>query len=315
MLVRHIEYLLQRHDCVIVPGLGAFLAHAMPARYDAVSAMWHAPVRALSFNPELSRTDGLLAASVARKDNIPLEVAAAVVRRGVDAIKHKLEVSGRADFGNVGTLEMTPDGLMSFVPGDVRAVTPAYTWLPDFEMSPLARASELERISAAENMRRAVLPAAMRRVGQIAACIAVLFALGWVVARNIGYSPAEQFASVLPVDAAEAVAPAVSHQQSPVVLIMACAPKDEVIENITAVPDVKPLETRPGGYYLVVASCSSQGEAERYLREHKDINLGILARDGRYRIFAAAGDTADEVWAASQTEAIASRYPSCWVCR
>lgn len=83
-LIPHIEYLLQSHDCVIIPGLGAVLAHGIPAFYDESRGVWVAPRRAVAFNPELSRTDGLLAASVARRDSLNIESATTVVRNEVD---------------------------------------------------------------------------------------------------------------------------------------------------------------------------------------------------------------------------------------
>ena len=33
-LVRHIEYLLTEHDCVLVPGLGGFVLQYVPARFS-----------------------------------------------------------------------------------------------------------------------------------------------------------------------------------------------------------------------------------------------------------------------------------------
>ncbi len=316
MLIHHIEYLLQSHDCVIVPGLGALLAHGLPAYYDDAAGRWVAPRRAVSFNPELSRTDGLLASSVARRDNISLEAATAIVRREADAMRRTLESEGRVSLGIAGSLDMLPDGRLSFAPGDISPLSPSYMWLPAVDMQPLTTAAELDSRRMAEYVRRNSLASMMRRAGQIAACIALVAVLGWVVARNMAVSPSEQFASLFPFADTEADAPTIAEPASPVILILSQAPKDEVIENIMPASVVKKAELRnDAAYYLIVASCSSQAEAERYLRQHNDINLGILAKDGRFRIYAASGDTAEAVMAASRAEDIASRYPSSWVCR
>lgn len=62
-LRRHIEILLLRNDCVIVPHLGGFMAHHRPARYDEADHMFIPPIRTLGFNPQLTMSDSLLAQS------------------------------------------------------------------------------------------------------------------------------------------------------------------------------------------------------------------------------------------------------------
>ena len=62
-LDRHIEILLLKSDCVIVPGLGGFVASHVAARYDAGDKMFIPPLRTLGFNPKLSVNDSLLVQS------------------------------------------------------------------------------------------------------------------------------------------------------------------------------------------------------------------------------------------------------------
>lgn len=38
-LSEHIEHLLRRHDCVALPGMGAFLAEYSPAKVDAAASV------------------------------------------------------------------------------------------------------------------------------------------------------------------------------------------------------------------------------------------------------------------------------------
>ncbi len=315
-LIPHIEYLLQSHDCVIVPGLGAILAHCVAPCYDDENECWSAPSRVFSFNPDLSRTDGLLAGSIARREKISIEAASSIVRKEAEELLLSLDVNHQISLGNVGVLTMDDKGLLSFTPGDMPWLSPEYIWLPPVYIKPLKRASELVKIHEKDELRKE-WPYILRRCGQVAACIAVMLTLGWIVVHNLTYAPEEQFASMLPnVSSSESAA---QHQQSsdaPVVLIMSNAPKDEVIENIPVkevVNKEKESESAPN-YYLIVASLASQAEADKFLRQNSDIHLGILAKDGRYRIYAASGNTAEEVLAASKSSEIASRYPQSWVC-
>jgi len=313
-LINHLEYLLLSHDCVIIPGLGAVLAHGVPAFYDESREMWVAPSRVVSFNPELSRTDGLLAASIARRESISIDNAATTVRSIVDKMRKHLESSGSLSLGSVGMLEIADGNKLSFKPGIAPWLSPSCLWLPSFSARPLQSAAELAHRREASERREKLLPYILRRGSRIAAAAAILIAMGWIVVQNLTYAPKEQYASVAPItENVITLTPRIAEPTSPVVLVLARAPKDEVIENIPASPRVNKEDKAK--YYLIVASLASMAEAEKYVRQHSDINLGILAKDGRYRVYAASGNTFEEVFAASKHEEIASRYSSSWVCR
>ena len=49
-LVKHIEILLLENDCVIVPGLGGFIAHNRPAQYCTETNEFCPPLRTIGFN-------------------------------------------------------------------------------------------------------------------------------------------------------------------------------------------------------------------------------------------------------------------------
>ena len=62
-LSKHIECLLLRHNCVIVPGLGGFVTQYVPARYVPEEELFFPPFRSVGFNPRLTLNDGLLVQS------------------------------------------------------------------------------------------------------------------------------------------------------------------------------------------------------------------------------------------------------------
>ena len=66
-------------------------------------------------------------------------------------------------------------------------------------------------------------------------------------------------------------------------------------------------------YCLVVASLATQEEAERFIARNSKLQLGVLPKDGRYRVYAATGTTA--AGAQSAAAELADRYPDAWVCR
>ena len=60
---RHIEILLLENDCIIVPGLGGFVAYYSEASYDETENLYLPPCRIVGFNPVLKMNDSLLAQS------------------------------------------------------------------------------------------------------------------------------------------------------------------------------------------------------------------------------------------------------------
>lgn len=103
LLEKHISYLVRRHDCVVVPGLGAFLCQYYSACFDENGVSILPPGKKLAFNRWLSDDDGLLCSSVAEANSIPFSDAAGIIRREVEDIHDRLSEGESVTFGNLGT--------------------------------------------------------------------------------------------------------------------------------------------------------------------------------------------------------------------
>ena len=66
---------MTRHDCVVIPGWGAFIANCSPARYDADREVMERPHRSIGFNASVSHNDGLLAQSLLRREGMDYDEA------------------------------------------------------------------------------------------------------------------------------------------------------------------------------------------------------------------------------------------------
>ena len=87
---RHIEILLLENDCVIVPGLGGFVAHHLTAKYDETECLFLPPYRTLGFNPQLKVNDSLLAQSFVEAYDIAFPEAMRQIEEEVEAIHRTL---------------------------------------------------------------------------------------------------------------------------------------------------------------------------------------------------------------------------------
>lgn len=133
-LERHIEILLLDNDCVIVPGLGGFMAHHVEARYDERGNMFLPPLRTLGFNPKLDMNDSLLAQSYVEAYDISYPEALNRIDADVDEIRRTLETEGRYELDNIGVLYLNADGNYEFEPCESGVLTPEYYGLSEVEI-------------------------------------------------------------------------------------------------------------------------------------------------------------------------------------
>ena len=116
ILPLHIEYLLTRHDCVIVPGLGAFIATEQEAYIDFERGVVRPRRREVSFNCSVVTDDGLLSHSIARRERISYEDARRLVAVMSERMAADLQNEGEVSIGMTGRLVKDQEGLVSFQP-------------------------------------------------------------------------------------------------------------------------------------------------------------------------------------------------------
>lgn len=146
---RHIEILLLDNDCVIVPGLGGFVAHYVEARYDNADNSYLPPSRTLGFNAKLSMNDSLLAQSYVEAYDISYPEAVGRIEAEVDDIKSSLRKEGVYDFADLGMLTVNAEGNNEFSPCASGVLTPDLYGLSSFEIERSAQPSEQHTAASA----------------------------------------------------------------------------------------------------------------------------------------------------------------------
>lgn len=158
-LAQHIEALLLENDCVIVPGLGGFVAHYASATRVKEENIFLPPTRIIGFNPQLKMNDGLLVQSYMSVYGTNFSDATKMVERKVDELIATLHEDGKVDLPNVGEVRYTIHNTFDFAPYDNKITTPYLYGLDAFEMQEL---SALEKPST-ENVAAYSVPAAIKR--------------------------------------------------------------------------------------------------------------------------------------------------------
>ncbi|MBI1316194.1 hypothetical protein GC167_04960 [bacterium] len=114
-LEHYIADLLFRHDCVVVPGFGGFVARRIPAGFDPVTQVFRPAHKSLGFNPQLLVADGLLVDYVSRVNRLSYELAAARVDLEVRRWKDTLNSGSSIALAPLGRL-YSESGRWVFMP-------------------------------------------------------------------------------------------------------------------------------------------------------------------------------------------------------
>ena len=113
-----ISQLLYRHQCVTVPGFGAFLTEIQSAHLHENTHSFYPPKKLISFNPHLKNNDGLLANHIAATEKTTYENAVASIESEVVIWKSILEVNQRFTLKNVGELSLNSEKNLVFTPSE-----------------------------------------------------------------------------------------------------------------------------------------------------------------------------------------------------
>ena len=185
-LIKHIEYLMMTHDCVVIPGWGALIAQYSESFYNVISGTLERPRRELGFNASVDHNDGLLANSLMRREKVTYDRALEMIAECVKAYRQLLNEGSEVPLGRLGFFHSN-DGRVEFVPFYRQIANDRYFGLrsvvfrPLEERVPVAAERPAAALQAPEPEMPRVNPvprvSATRRVWQAAASIVLLIGL------------------------------------------------------------------------------------------------------------------------------------------
>lgn len=280
LILRHIAYLTTVNDCVIVPGWGAFLADYLQAELGHDSQT--PPVRSMVFNPDVTHNDGLLVASVARREGMSYEAALARVNEGVRQMRRMVDSATAFTIPRVGTFTHGQGDTLVFEPSTDLAANAMYGALPTLNVPSTAIASGVDESAG---RRLYIRPAHW----VAAASIAAIVSIATFVPFNNDGDTLVRYASL-----------SGGSRQTEMPVRMPAGAVPDVPESLTVkMPYQQPKEessdSQRESYYLIVASFETRRGAQRFIDEHPGRKLDILQADGRYRIYIASASTRAEL--------------------
>lgn len=115
---QYISQLLYRHQCVTVPGFGAFLTEIQSAHLHENTHSFYPPKKLISFNSHLKNNDGLLANHIAQSEKSTYDQAVASIESEVVIWSSILQVNERFTLKNVGELYLNSEKNIVFTPSE-----------------------------------------------------------------------------------------------------------------------------------------------------------------------------------------------------
>jgi hypothetical protein len=265
----YIAYLLTRHECVILPGLGAFVVSGAEPSGAGDAGFLGPPLRFLGFNPDIHHNDGLLADAVARGEELSYAAACAAVTRYVDQALVDMENQTPLQLAWVGTLALSAERKLLFTPAQRLSCQAEVFGLSNFYL-PLLDDLHAEQQKPAPapaiDERRTGRASFVRRWTAVAAAVVALLSIALPV-NDHSVRPQPQAAMVLP---------------RPVLPVRT----EPVAEPVVA---AEPVEVRTP-YYIVVASLPTEALAQmqmEQLRQNGLLCLGIVSDQRKHRVYIA----------------------------
>jgi cell division protein FtsN len=113
-LSSYIDKLLRQHDCVIVPGFGAFVCNRKFSFYDNDEAQIYPAVRQVVFNKHLAHDDGLLAHYWANVGQMAYEKAVEEIEKTVKILQDYLSEGEQVVWQGIGSLSKREQSILFF---------------------------------------------------------------------------------------------------------------------------------------------------------------------------------------------------------
>src|SRR5688572_4875516 len=115
---KQINKLLFTHDCVIVPGLGGFVASQAAAKHNTIQHTFIPPARVIAFNVYLRQNDGLLANFISAEEKVSFADALKTIERWVERCFMEMEAGRKVTVTDIGQLYYDSEKNIQFTPDE-----------------------------------------------------------------------------------------------------------------------------------------------------------------------------------------------------
>ena len=287
-IIEHIEYLITRHDCVVVPGWGAFIANYDNAAYDEDRSSMIRPHRSIGFNAGVTHNDGLLAQSLVRREGMSYDEAMRFISDSVASFGKQLNKGSELSMGRLGYFCRREGRYNEFVSFSNPNAFDKFFGLADVEVqtvTALERArqeSDFDRRPAAVVAQRGLFT---RKAIRVAASVVVLLGLSVLLSTPIivdrnNLNTADMTPTVT----------APKHQTLDVTVQQGVV--SSPIESVESHPAIATVGNTAGKYYMVIATLRNQQELDAFKQKYATLvpHMKLLEYKSMMCVYVARSD-------------------------
>lgn len=309
-LERHIESLLLHNDCVMVPGMGGFISHYVPARYEESENTFLPPYRSLGFNPQLRLNDSLLVQSYMAVHGISYEEATEMVKQAVDEVTSTLHHTGRYEFASLGVFTINNEGNIEFEPKEAGVLSPTLYGLDLFEFRTLANQAHLDSLSEDEEP---YIRIKVRTLKTVAASAAAVF-LGVLMVAGTFFGSGKNTFSQAGIVSISKMLPSPTTEENQEQDMTA---PFTTLAQTPAIAEESASEESPvaNGYSMVLACKIPRSNAEQFARPIRDkgYEVEVIGSEAESMVVYGNYPTNQQAYAALQQLRGESAFTNAWI--
>lgn len=314
----YIRELLFKHDCLIIPGFGAFIGNHFPSHVDRNEGLFYPPVRRITFNRHLTGNDGLLIGHISSHLNIPYVESRDIVNTWAEELRNKILAGNSVILDHLGTFSLNREGTIIFEPDSTVNYLLSSYGLTSYQRQPVTDFDVRTKMLEHQRKPSVSQPSMKRLLTRAAVIIPVLVALALVPFNDNLFKGKMEESTLNPLAKAElefnreqivADTIAVPAVGEPVKKIPAEATVAEVIKPSR--PAVIVEEYR---YMIITGSFKTEDNAlmmiEKLRKSGYDPEM-TGGPDGYLRVSAISYSTIDEAKAAHSK--MIQKFPGAWI--
>jgi nucleoid DNA-binding protein len=326
----YIRELLFSHDCVIIPGFGAFIGNYFHARIDRKEGLFYPPVRRITFNRHLTGNDGLLIGHISSYQGIGYAEARDLVSAWTDDLRGKILAGNNVMLEHLGTFTLNHEGAIIYEPDlTVNYLLSSYG-LSSYQRHPVPDYDVRKKVLQHSHQPAVSQPSVKKLLTRAAVIIPVLVALALVPFNDHLFKSKMEESTLNPLAKAELEynreqitadsAPAVTeNKETPVIenkVPETPAGNSTVVSNASEIikPATRAVVVEDYRYLLIIGSFKGEDNAltmvDKLRRKGYDPEVAA-GPDGFLRVSAVSYGTLDE--AKAVLPKLLAEYPGTWI--
>lgn len=180
----YIRELLFGHDCVIVPGFGAFIGNFSPASIDRGEGLFYPPSKKITFNRHLTTNDGLLIGHISARKGIGYGESRDIVADYAEVLRRRIAGGDQVTLEHIGTFSTNREGNLIFEPDSDASYLLTSYGLDSYHRRPVADFDIRKRVLEIHEKPSMRQPSVRRLLTRAAVIIPLLVAMALVPFNN-----------------------------------------------------------------------------------------------------------------------------------